>query len=406
MKSFLIITILSILLLFVYSSFACTTTIISGKATVDGRPLLFKHRDTGDLQNKVMFFDDGEYEYIGLVNSKDIKGNEVWAGCNSAGFAIMNSATYNQNLNDTISLKDREGFVMKQALQECATLEDFENLLKNLPKPLGVDANFGVIDAMGGAAYYETNHFTFTKFDVNDPATAPYGYLIRTNFAYTGERHEDYGVIRFQTASEMFEQAYASKSLSHRFLLQGVSRSLKHSLTKIDLSEQIPVNGESKNFVNFRDFIPRYSSAATTCIQGVKTDESPELTTMWTILGFQLSSVAIPTWIAGGKELPKILTPDSTGNAPLCDKALTLKKRIFPLSRGSYKYYINFSAVLNQDNSGTLQQLIPLENSILYETRQRLDTWFMEEPEINDIQVYYHWLDEIVLKSYHELFDI
>jgi len=406
MKSFIVTLFLSTLLVIVHSSFACTTTVISGKATQDGRPLLFKHRDTGDSQNKVMYFDDGKYDYIGLVNSKDVKGKEVWAGCNSSGFAIMNSATYNQNLSDTTKLKDREGFVMKQALQECTTLKDFEDLLKRLPKPLGVDANFGVIDATGGAAYYETNNYKYTKFDVNDPAVAPYGYIIRTNYAYTGERHEDYGVIRYQTATEMFEEAFASNSLSHKFLLQDVSRSLKHSLTKTNLRENIPANEESKTFVNFKDFIPRYYSAATTCIQGVKKEESPELTTMWTILGFQLSSVAIPTWIAGGTELPRILTADSTGNAPLCDKALKLKKNIFPLNRGSYKDYIDYSKVMNKENSGYLQQLIPLENSILHETKLKIKNWSKEDPDKDKIQVFYHWLDEIVLKSYKELFGI
>ena len=81
------------------------------------------------------------------------------------GFAIMNSASYNLNLQDTSKLKDNEGFVMKKALQSCATLQDFEALLKSLPKPMGVNANFGVIDANGGAAYYETSNYTFIKFN-------------------------------------------------------------------------------------------------------------------------------------------------------------------------------------------------------------------------------------------------
>ncbi len=70
---------------------ACTTAIISGKYTTDGRPLLYKHRDSGFYQNKLMYFKDGAYEYIGLVNSEDVEGIEVWSGSNSAGFAIMNS---------------------------------------------------------------------------------------------------------------------------------------------------------------------------------------------------------------------------------------------------------------------------------------------------------------------------
>jgi hypothetical protein len=53
-----------------------------------------------------------------------------------------------------------------------------------------------------------------------------------------------------------------------------------------------------------------------------------------------------------------------------------------------------------------MPQLFPLENSILYETKQKMDNWLLEKPEKNDIQVYYHWLDEIVLKSYQDLFGI
>jgi hypothetical protein len=389
-----------------FHSFACTTTVISSKATADGRPLLFKHRDTNDVQNKVMFFEDGDYDYIGLINSKDIEGEEVWAGYNSAGFAIMNSATYNQNLNDTTQLKDREGFIMKRALQKCASLKDFEQLLNRLPKPLGVDANFGVIDASGGAAYYETNNYSFTKFDVNDPVIAPFGYLIRTNYAFRGERSEDYGVIRYQTASELFEQAYTTNTLSHKFLLQDVSRSLEHSLTNVDLRDQMPENGDINKFVSFQDFIPRYSSAATVCIQGVKENESPEYSTMWTILGFQLSSVAVPVWIAAGKELPKLLVPDSTGYASLCNKALILKAKIFPLNRGSYKDYIDLSKVMNKENTGILQQILPLENTILHETKIKMNNWLKDNPDEEIIKVYYNWLDEIVLKSYKELFGI
>ena len=104
--------------------------------------------------------------------------------------------------------------------------------------------------------------------------------------------------------------------------------------------------------------------------------------------------------------MPKILTADSTGNAPLCDKALTLKKKIFPLSRGSYKDYIDLSKVTNKDNSGTLQRLLPLENSIIHETKIKMSNWLKENPDKENIQVYYHWLDEIVLKSYKELFGI
>jgi len=74
--------------------YPCTTGIITGKHTVDGRPILFKHRDSDFEQNKLMYFNDGKYDYIGLVNSADTEGNEVWGGSNSTGFSIINSASF------------------------------------------------------------------------------------------------------------------------------------------------------------------------------------------------------------------------------------------------------------------------------------------------------------------------
>ena len=49
------------------SIFPCTTAIVSGKFTKNGRPLLLKHRDSGFMQNKLMFFEDGKYDYCDLL---------------------------------------------------------------------------------------------------------------------------------------------------------------------------------------------------------------------------------------------------------------------------------------------------------------------------------------------------
>ena len=51
----------NILLLFcllagaVLPAWACTSAVVSGKATPDGRPLLWKHRDTDFLKNHVEY---------------------------------------------------------------------------------------------------------------------------------------------------------------------------------------------------------------------------------------------------------------------------------------------------------------------------------------------------------------
>jgi len=383
----------------------CTTAIVSGKGTPDGRPLLLKHRDSSFDQNKLMYFKDGKYHYIGLVNSVDSLGLEVWGGCNSVGFAIINSASYNiKDLDDETKIKDREGIIMKLALQQCRTIEDFEELLRELDKPLGVEANFGVIDAFGGAAYYETNNFTFTKIDVNDPNVAPFGYVIRTNYSFYGRQEDGYGYIRYLNAENLFYNAAAANDLDHRFILQDVSRSLKHSLTGIDL-RTAPLPRENNNkFVHFQDFTPRKSSVSTILIQGVKENEAPELSTLWIILGFPFTSVAIPTWVDAGDNLPKILVAGKNGNTPLCEKALILKKKCFPITRGSGWKYINLSRVINREETGYLQYLRPVEDQILRKAGQKLVSW-REKGNLpkEDVLGFYRWVNKFVNEKYEAL---
>lgn len=401
-----VVMVLIALPLFVPMAQCCTTAIVSGKHTNDGKPLLLKHRDTDIPQNKLMFFNDGKYDYIGLVDSPDTLGAMVWAGCNSAGFAIMNSANYNLNLSDTAQLKDQEGVLMKKALQSCSTVDEFEELLRHLARPLGVEANFGVIDARGGAAYFETGNSTYKKFDANDPATAPFGYLIRTNYAFTGDRAEDYGLIRYRTADELFSLASNTNSLSHDFVLQQVSRCLKHSLTRVDLSQNLQLHANPPTFVSFQDYIPRFSSSASVVVHGVKPGESPMFTTIWTILGFQLCSVAVPSWVGGGSNLPSVLSADTSGNAPLCSKALKLKGRCFPIQRESGRNYLNISAVVNRSGDGILQKLLPLETAILRETEVKLRLWQNAEMKQEDIQQYYRWIDKTIIEEYEKLFGL
>lgn len=394
-----------ILLLFavILHTEACTTAIISGKYTVDGRPLLYKHRDTGALQNKLMHFKDGKYHYIGVVNSSDKEGKEVWGGYNSAGFAIMNSASYNLNPSDEGN-EEREGIVMKMALQQCATLADFERLLESLPKPMHLSANFGVIDAQGGAAYYETSDIGYKKFDVND---TPNGYLIRTNSSFSGDRKRDMGVSRYQAAEPLFIQASAANNLSYRFLLQDVSRCLKHGITDIDLYNTMPENADKIIYVPFRDFIPRYSTSSVIVVHGVKDGESPDMTVMWTILGSPLTTPAIPILLNEYEVYPSIMLANETGNATLCDNALILKKQLFPIEKEEGKDYINLTALISTDKKGILQRILDIENYILDESNMVIATWREGGRHTKEDLIYYYGLvDSYLTETYSQVFNI
>ena len=345
MKKIFSLSLLLILALFVsVETDACTSAIFTGKSTPDGRPLLWKHRDTGELNNRIEFFPAGngrKYSFIGLVNSP-VQGGEVWTGTNEAGFSIMNTASYNLQ-SVKADFEDQEGVIMYDALGSCKTLKDFEQMLDKMKKPRGVEANFGVIDAEGGAAYYEVNNTQWTKIDVNDPKIAPEGFLVYTNHSYTGRKDEGMGYIRYNTANELLHKAWIQGiDFTPQWIFNNLSRSYYHSLLGLDLNKNPELAPEGW-YVD-QDFIPRRSTSASIVIKGVRKGENPDLTVMWTILGYPPCSIAVPMFVAAGEKQPAyMLKRADSNNCVMCDEALSRRAKIFPLSRGNGRNYFDVS---------------------------------------------------------------
>lgn len=346
----------------IISAEACTSAIISGRMTADGRPLMWKHRDTDTEWNHIAFFSGDKYNFIGLVNSHDPQ-KDVWTGTNEAGFSIMNTASYNLK-DDEVKEMDREGRLMRMALGICRNLEDFENFLDTLSRPMGVEANFGVIDAYGGAAYYETNNHSYVKADVNDEKIAPLGYLIYTNFSFQGREDEGMGYIRYKNALTLFSKM-KKEDFTPANLFKLCSRSFYHSLLGYDLKDEDYSPNRTQGWFFDQDFIPRRSSSASIVIQGVKPGMNPELTTMWTVLGYPPVSVALPVWVKTGR-IPELLGASAaTGVAPLCEQAVLLKRQVFPIKRGSGQRYFNWHVLCNRGEKGILQVIQPLEDRVM-----------------------------------------
>ena len=344
--------------------FPCTSAVVSGRVTPDGRPLLWKHREASDWNNRIVHFEaeGGTLEFVGLVNGVDTMADEVWAGYNTSGFAIMNTASYNLK-NDTSSLSDREGVVMKQALGECRTVEDFARLLYSLPRPIGVEANFGVVDALGGAAYFEVNSYEVFRYDVKD---SPDGYLLRTNYSVSGRPNEGYGYIRYDNAARLFSRAASERSITPEWITGICSRSFYHTLLGRDFT--------TDTWVVDQDFIPRRSTSASVVIEGVKSGESPVFTTMWTMLGYPPCSVVLPVWIGCEYGVPTLLQgSEDSVRSPLCEWSNRLKNKVFSLERGSGPHYLHMALLYNPESNGYAQRLLSLEKEIYAESRIVLD---------------------------------
>ena len=342
----------ALLLLLALPSFCCTSVIISGRVTSDGRPLMLKHRDTGKMNNRVEYFRGPVYSFIGLVNSAS-PGGEVWTGLNEAGFSIMNTASYNIKDDDVPeSAMDREGQVMFRALGECKTLKDFELLLDACTRPMGVETNFGVIDAYGGAAYYEVNNDSWVKYDVNESAQ---GYRVVTNFSESGRAEDVQGYERYLTASDIMSELHSSKkvwnSLNHSDLFNSISRSYRHALTGMDYAADWKTLARKTSFTGVgvdQDFIPRRITTASIVIEGVALGENPAHSVMWTILGYPACSVALPLMVADCDRLPScVKKSESSNNAELCSLALKIKKDfVFTFDVSNGEKYLRLDNIL------------------------------------------------------------
>jgi len=362
--------------------FPCTVAVVSGKVTADGRPLMWKNRDTSFVDNKILYFTGAKYSFIGLANASDTKGEEVWAGINREGFAIMNAqasdlARKSQDGNDN-------GRFMKLALGECANVEDFENLLKKTMGKYDLATSFGVIDAEGNAYFFETARSSFEKFDTRDPRVSPFGYIVRTNYAFTAPKKDGGGgYIRFERASHLFEEASAEGRLNLKFILQEAARDLvNEKLHSYPLRIPESFDPASPLYINTTDTINRNSTVSATVFHGASSRDKAYLATMWVILGQPISSVAVPLWVAASG-VPQIL--GGTKTAPLNDLSKALVLYLYPDRRGHMPQYLNITRFRNYGGDGVLSRLFRIENEAMDKTEAMVKEWEKTKPSSQEM---------------------
>lgn len=361
-KDILTVTLVaSFMLLWCADAAACTSAIIGAEVNPSGRPILWKHRDTSTIDNKVEYIapSDAGFGYVALFNAADKGLKEAWIGMNDAGFAVMNTASYNIKDDRVPSKKmDKEGILMSRALRTCRTVDDFARFLETYPRPMGVEANFGAIDAEGNGAFFETNNHSFKRYDLKDE---PSHVLVRSNYSHSGRPGEGYGFVREANACVLLAPYIDERSVTPEVLTEEVSRSFYHDLKKRDYRYA------GDRWVVDQDFIPRYKSTATVAIEGcVPVMDAKEMTparvareyVMWTGLGYPpVSEIRAVRCSPDGvdNELRGVL-PD--GHSPLSDQAKRLRDEVFPLKKGNGDKYVDISKLYNPDGTGYAQRAI------------------------------------------------
>lgn len=383
------------------TALSCDVAVVSGKYTTDGKPVLWKNFDcSSDWEQQVKFFpaknpNAGDYfllyhhdDYMRLINGSPIMPQ---SGANEAGLAASVAAVY-EDLSPLHESGNLNTDLVQCAVEQCATLEDFENLLKTWPvthRNRAISANYVVVDAQGGAAMYEcyTGQFTYgqlyiqyRKYDANTgqitddkgrillnaPANHP-GFINRTNlnqFVWYNS-----GVDRYLRAQVLLTDLAKNKNLNAQTLMQVVSKDV--------VGKQ--ANNNSDNNYSTTYCISRNQTRSGTVFQGVKAGDDPAKSVFWTALGEPSLAVYVPHMI-GAKAVTEYaymdkidkdgVMSDVSDNSLLtiASDKLEIAAGIHSSNRGSvltgpYNKYIDKTALAKVQ-----QWTFPLENIVIGKT--------------------------------------
>lgn len=360
----------------------CTIAVVSGKATPDGRPLLWKNRDTTHFVNKILYIKGPKYAFLGNFNAEDKNLEEVWAGLNTKGFAIINAST--PDLIEKEEGESQNGEFMQQALGTCANIPEFEKLLETTNGKRNVAAIFGVIDAQGNACFYETGNSAYVKFDANDPRVAPQGFIVRTNFAFTSpEEKQGGGFIRFERANRLFQAAAAEGRLDYKFIVQDVTRDLANDkIGSNPLFDHKTADPKFPFYINTNDTINRNSTVSSFIFHGAPSQDKEYLATMWVMLGQPICTISTPLWAASG-EAPAVLGGE--GIPELNRLALNMAGYLYPDQRGHMKQYLNITRYLNYGGQSFYKNFTNIERDIFLNVQSRMKQWDNKKPDQKEI---------------------
>jgi hypothetical protein len=354
----------------------CTIGVASGKATVDGRPLIWKTRDyIVALDNELVYNTSFDINFLEIVTAGK---TYAWMGINDNGFAILNSLA-------TDLTRGTSGFsngsLMREALGTCGTIAEFQAFLDETNNTgRKTRGNFAVLDRTGEAALYEIDGSNYWKYNANDTLHAPNGYIIRTNYAFNGGNGGS-GQKRFERSSEIIYSLRKGDTLSYKNILKYQMRDFSD-----DNGEEINVPYANKwdsyspyGYIYTDKSICRSSSVSATVIQGVLPSESEKLSTMWTMLGNPAAAITVPYWSVGD-------TPDkANGNstAPLCDISLQIKAKLFDDINNSD--LIDSYKLLDGNGAGLWKDTFSAEDSIITKAEKLLTKWRTEGFTANEM---------------------
>ena len=280
-------------------AFACTSAIVAASRSIEGVPLLWKHRDSKSGDTRVEYFTGGKYNYTAIVTNK-VGSNAAYAGINETGFGIINTATRNLQASP---IEEQKACPRKEvgwnsmwhyALRNCATVDEFEEFIRSTKRKHKFGTNFAVADASGAVAYFEIGDLYYHRYDATD---CKEGFDVRSNFSFSGiEEKRGVSTRRYDvTMKEM--KAHEGKFTPQQFF------DYSRSFNSCAYGDILANNDE---YVCSNHTVPRYSTTGVFVI--VCDAKCPR---MLVTIGHSVPGTAVPIYVQAKHNIPKCVN----GNA-------------------------------------------------------------------------------------------
>lgn len=388
-----LITMLTVLLLSYYKIIsACTTAIISGDATTDGRPILWKNEMTKypDGHFDATFHDDG----IDNVNSYIIFSAEEWGkvngGVNDKGLVVCCSSLGKPNCRFKKLLVQSCSSIYEMETKVGLILDYLENNPGSSTEPLEIRCHITAIDAQDRGVVYGI-HYINKKLNILYKYELDYTtpYLVAANNRLDGnpevcDRYNAANRILSRMYDPLKLKAINCDSVVHTLMRGGINKNPFPNLTP-DYVYDYHVQGMQISSIH---------SQRGWVVKGIEKGQDPRLVTIWLNLGEPIFGVSVPLFVAAGsipKELNAILNDSISLKAPINKVICDRKQSIYYDNGVEHKIYENLEDHSinpyplwhgwDDDNDPNTplrpaiqSYTIPLEQHIIEETKKFVDS--------------------------------
>ena len=268
---------------------ACTAAIVSAKASKEGGVILWKHRESNYYATNIRHFTSDKYSYTG-VSHIDKPEAGVLCGVNEVGFGIVNTATRNLPENPKVEGTSRRTGFMRDALINCATIDEFEEFVRNYKRGCKFTTNVGVGDAEGRAAFFEMWGDGYRRYDVDKSEK---GFDVRSSFSFAGDMN------KLGSSKRRYDAMFELIGNKNKFSAKDF---YNYSRTYYVAGKGDALQSEDKLYDHLYETVPHRSTVGSfTIICG----KHPRILVA---MGYPAAAPAIPVWVEAKGQIPACLS--------------------------------------------------------------------------------------------------